>query len=141
MTGITSARLDLEPTARSTRAIGPWLRQSLAGLDPDTADALMSRMELAVHEACMNVIDHADLPAGGTIELSLALSPHELTVRVRDGGGAGFDLAAVPDPATHDLQERGYGLKIVRALVDDLNYRRTAAGNELTLRIDLEGSG
>lgn len=140
MTGVTSATLDLEPTALSVRAIGPWLRDALAGLDPATADALMSRMELAVHEICMNVVDHAELPAGDTIELSLALGPHDLTVRVRDGG-AGFDVAAVPEPAGHELQERGYGLKIARALVDDLTYRRTATGNELTLRIDLEGSG
>ncbi|WP_420123608.1 ATP-binding protein [Nakamurella sp.] len=139
MTGVITAALAIEPTARSTRAIGPWLRDALAGLDPAAADALMSRMELAVHEVCMNVVDHADLPAGGRIELSLALGPRDLTVWVRDGG-PGFDLAAVPDPAGHELQERGYGLKIVRALVDDLTYRHTAAGNELALRIDLEGS-
>lgn len=138
MTGRTTATLELAPTALAMRAIGPWLRGAVCTANPGTTDALVSRMELAVHEACMNVVDHADLPADGTIGLTLALSQHDLTVQVRDHGRE-FDPADAPGPPTGELQERGYGVKIVRALVDDLVYRRTGPTNELTLRIDLEG--
>ncbi|OLF07066.1 hypothetical protein BU204_35925 [Actinophytocola xanthii] len=105
-------------------------------IDAETAGALLSRMELAVHEVCMNVVEHAQLPPGSTIELSLVLSSDGLTVWVRDPGEE-FDLAAVPSPPERVLQERGYGIKIARALVSELTYRRTGSGNELALRIDL----
>lgn len=134
----TTATLSLTPTALSMRAIGPWLRESVGGRDPRTTPALLSRMELAVHETCMNVVDHARLPGDERIELTLTLSPADLTVRIRDGG-AEFDPVGVPEPAVGELRERGYGVKIVRSLVDELHYRRVGARNELALRIDLGG--
>ncbi|GLZ36703.1 ATP-binding protein [Actinokineospora sp. NBRC 105648] len=138
MTSVTTATLRLAPDVLSTREIGPWLRTAMRHVDAETADALLSRMELAVHEVCMNVVDHAHLPADSVIELSLVLSSTDLTVWVRDRG-AEFDLAAIPDPAEGVLQERGYGIKIARALVSELSYRRTRSGNELALRIDRGG--
>ena len=131
------ATLTLAPTALSMRDIGPWLQESTRDLEPRTAQALLSRMELAVHEACMNVVDHAQLDGGERIELALTVSPTAVTVRVRDSGTA-FDPGLVPAPAAGQLQERGYGVKIVRSLVDGLGYRRVDGHNELTLRIDLE---
>lgn len=137
MNGPTAATLDLVPTALSLRAIGPWLRDCTRDLDPAAAQPVLSRMELAVHESCMNVVDHAELTDGDTIELCLALGPRDLTVRVRDPGTA-FDPGTVPEPARGHLQERGFGVGIVRALVDELTYRRSGSHNELVLRIDLE---
>jgi anti-sigma regulatory factor (Ser/Thr protein kinase) len=136
VTDLTTATLNLAPDALSVREVGPWLRAALRKLDPDTAGALLSRMELAVHEVCMNVVNHARLPAGSEIELSLALDAGGLTVCVRDPGEE-FNLAEVPNPPERVLQEHGYGIKIVRALVTELSYRHTGTGNELALRIDL----
>ena len=132
----TAGTLDLSPTALSMRAIGPWLQESTRDLDPGASQTLLSRMELAVHEACMNVVDHAGLDAGDRIELTLTLGPAGATVRIRDPGPA-FDPGEAAEPPAGELRERGYGVKIVRSLVDDLGYRRIDGHNELALRIDL----
>lgn len=138
MNGPTStAAVELEPTALAMRAIGPWLRAGTCELDPDLAGKVLSRMELAVHEACMNVVDHARLADGETIALTLVLGPRDLTVRIRDRG-THFDPVDVPRPPSGQLQERGYGVTIVRALVDDLRYHHDGSANELRLRIHLE---
>jgi anti-sigma regulatory factor (Ser/Thr protein kinase) len=120
------------------RAIGEWLRESTGGIDPAVAAELISRAELAVHEACMNVVNHADLPSGSVIDLALDVREDGLTVTVCDPG-VEFDFDAVPSPDPHVLQERGYGVKIIRALVDDFTYRRVGATNELVLQINVGG--
>ncbi|MCK2037538.1 ATP-binding protein [Microbacterium sp. SSW1-49] len=136
MTVLAASRIRLEPTPVALRAIGGWLRQATARLDADAAAAMLSRAELAVHEACMNVIEHAGLPEGSEIDLELELTTDRLTIRVSDAGDV-FDLDAVADPAPHTLQEGGYGVKIIRSLVDELTYRRSNSMNELELRLNL----
>ncbi|KZX20368.1 ATP-binding protein [Rathayibacter tanaceti] len=136
MNVLVRSRLQLEPRVLAVRSVGDWLREAAQRLDPAVAASLLARAELAVHEACINVIDHAGLPSGAVIDLDLVLEDDRLTVRVTDAG-ADFDLARVPLPALGALQERGFGVKIIRSLVDGLSHRRTAAGNELTLTFDL----
>ncbi len=136
MSGTVQSSLRLEPSALAVRQVGPWLSSSLASLGSDVADAVMMRAELAVHEACMNVVDHANLPSGSTIDVYLELTPERLIVRVCDPGDE-FDLGAVPEPAPMTLQERGYGVKIIRSLVTELTYRRLDSVNELQLQIDI----
>ncbi len=136
MSGTVHTSLRLEPSALAVRQVGPWLRSSLTSLGTELADAVMMKAELAVHEACMNVVDHANLPSGSTIDVHLELTPERLVVRVCDPGDE-FDLAAVPEPAPMTLQERGYGVKIIRSLVSELTYRRLGSVNELRLHIDI----
>ena len=52
--------------------------------------------------------------------------------------GEEFHLSEVATPPTDTMQERGYGVKIIRSLVSDLTYRRSGSRNELEMRIDLE---
>lgn len=139
MTVIAESRLEIQPHALAVREIGGWLREALDHLDGAVTTALFGRAELAVHEACMNVIDHANLPDDAVIDLTLLLTDTELTVWVRDRGDE-FDLDAVTSPAPRTLQERGYGLKIIRSLVTQLGYRRVGSQNELTLRLDFGGT-
>ncbi len=133
---LVESRLQIEPTALAVRAIGGWLHDAAAHVDPAAAAALLSRAELAVHEACMNVIDHAELPSGSSLTLDLELTYGALTVRVSDPGDP-FDLDAVPVPDPQALEPRGYGVKIIRGLVSELSYRRVGSTNELTLRFDI----
>ncbi len=129
------SRLELAPTALATREIGGWLAESLSVLPERTASAVLSRAELAVHEACMNIIEHGRLPDGGIIELRLELSPGQLLVRLLDRGVA-FDPVQAPVPATDPLRERGYGLIIIRSLAE-VSYRRVETVNELELRMEI----
>ncbi len=138
MTEIVRSRLALEPTALATRRIGGWLAASLAHLDPATASALAARAELAVHEACMNVIEHGELPAGSTIDLALEATPGELVVRLVDRG-APFDPSGVAALPADPERERGYGLTIIRSLTTAVAYRRVGEKNELELRMEIGG--
>lgn len=134
---IAHSRLSLEPDPLALRELGSWLGTATQLL-PDRAAAatLLARAELAVHEACMNVVDHAQLPAGEVIELDLVLTADRLTVRVVDWGEE-FRLSDVPNPPADVLQERGYGVKIIRSIVSDLTYRRDDSTNVLELTIDV----
>lgn len=135
MSEIVRSTLELAPSALAARDIGGWLTASLAHLDPGTAAALFPRAELAVHEACMNVIDHGGVPEGTGIALSLELSPTELVVRLTDRGEA-FDPSAA-ESSTEPMRERGYGLTIIRALVTEVRYRRSDGANHLELRMEI----
>ncbi|SIR74319.1 ATP-binding protein [Microbacterium sp. RURRCA19A] len=130
--------LEIEPTALAAREIGGWLAASLGHLEAKTAAAVLPRAELAVHEACMNVIDHGALPADSTIGLALELGPTSLTVRLTDHG-APFDPSTAAALPAEPLRERGYGLTIIRSLVTEVSYRRVGAVNELELRMEIGG--
>jgi anti-sigma regulatory factor (Ser/Thr protein kinase) len=136
MTRRAESKLLLESNALAVRAIGGWLRDITVDLDSATAAALHARAELATHEACMNVIDHAELPTGTVIELVSELDEDRLLIVVRDQGNP-FELDRVVVPEPHAAQERGYGVKIIRALADELTYRRVGSTNELELRFNI----
>ncbi len=81
--------------------------------------------ELALQELLTNLVDHA---YGGdavrTITINLACDATRMLIETRDTGKpASVDLekAVMPDPT--DLAEGGYGLAIIKSLVDEVNYK------------------
>jgi anti-sigma regulatory factor (Ser/Thr protein kinase) len=126
--------LVIEGDSLSVRQIGPWLRDRLADLPADEASELASRLELAVHEVAMNMVDHARLPASALLRFRAAITDTVVEITVTDPGEP-FDPDAEKTPTAGTPQERGYGLMIVRKLVDHLGYTRLDAGNRWTLRI------
>ncbi|MGC9361138.1 MAG: ATP-binding protein [Anaerolineae bacterium] len=94
-------------------------------------------LELAVDEAVANVIEHAytaEMPAETRrVEVTLKADGTGVTVKVRDWGKS-FNPGAVPTPDLDQAQEHGYGLFLMRSLVDGLEFRADAAeGNTVTL--------
>lgn len=80
-------------------------------------------IELAVHEACVNIIEHAYRESAGSIEMTLTLSenPCQMEIWLRDTGKAGaLEELAAPNP--DELRERGYGLFLMRQLMDSVEY-------------------
>jgi serine/threonine-protein kinase RsbW len=75
-------------------------------------------VELAISEACANVIQHAVDSDGYEVSIELAAERCAITVHDR---GDGFDAAAVRDHGDPDA-ESGRGLSLMRALVDNLNF-------------------
>lgn len=76
-------------------------------------------VEVAIGEACANVIDHAI--DSDTYEVQVELAADQCTITVVDQGG-GFDATAVPrnpDPRS----EGGRGLALMRALTDIVAFR------------------
>lgn len=105
-----------------------------AGLDK----ASINSVEMAMDEACSNIIEHAYGGAQtGEIECTCQCDSETLTLTLRDHGRT-FDIAAVPPPdLAASLEDRpvgGLGIYLMRALMDEVRYENMgASGNLLTL--------
>ena len=138
----TSMRMKavLENVPRAIECVTEWAQK--AGFDERT----LYEIQLAVDEACANVVDHAYQGADpGDIEVFCCLDDQILTVQVRDWG-TGFDLTGVADPDLDaPLEERtlgGLGLFLVRQVMDDVQFRSDPElGNELMMskRLNIAG--
>lgn len=110
-----------------------------AGLDEGAVYAV----QMAVDEACTNIIKHAYGGEGrGDIECTCRVSGDGLTVVLRDHGRA-FDPDSVPEPDLEaSLEEReigGLGLYFINKLMDKVQYESTPdSGNVLTMAKDRE---
>lgn len=87
-------------------------------------------LELALQEVAVNIVKHAYAHSEGRIQMTLHLEPQpvRLTILLRDTG-ASFDPSIVPQPKLGELQEHGFGLFLVRQLMDEVVYRHNAGGN------------
>ena len=80
-------------------------------------------MKLAVHEAVANLIEHGGLGVDDEIGIRLCAGAEGIVAEI-DSGGPPFDPAAV-DPAPPEpeaLLEGGYGLHLIHALTDSIEY-------------------
>ena len=111
------------------------------------ADAGVTRhriddLVVAVSEACTNALE-AQLRCGARqpIEVTCSVTGSMFEVQVSDRGD-GFDPAALPprppltDPRHLDI-ERGWGIQLMRQLVDDLVFDLTGEGMRVRLRMSL----
>jgi serine/threonine-protein kinase RsbW len=100
--------------------------------------------QLALAEACNNIVEHAYREKrAARIDLSLWLEGETLIARLTDTGHAMPGLR-IPDGVARDLSgpvdllpEGGFGWLLIRQVATAIGYRRTAAGNELSLTIPL----
>jgi anti-sigma regulatory factor (Ser/Thr protein kinase) len=102
------------------------------GLDDHT----LYQIQLAVDEACANVVQHAyEGSESGDMEVTCSLDEQGFSVCVRDWG-QGFAPEHVPEPDPDaPLEERtlgGLGLFLMKQVMDSVHYsRRPGLGNEL----------
>ena len=98
-----------------------------------TADC-RTDVELAVTEACANVLDHSQIE--DEYEVRVAITTRRCEIRVVDTG-RGFDFSTLSD--TIDLDdERGRGVLLMRALVDQIRFEsRPEQGTVVHLVKDL----
>ncbi|GAB4537387.1 MAG: hypothetical protein Kow0063_24100 [Anaerolineae bacterium] len=95
-------------------------------------------VEMAVDEACTNIIEHAYGGEGrGDIECTCEVNCDKLVVTLRDYGRS-FNPSSVPEPdiqaALEDRQEGGLGVYLIRKLMDEVHFEFTPdAGNILTM--------
>jgi anti-sigma regulatory factor (Ser/Thr protein kinase)/putative methionine-R-sulfoxide reductase with GAF domain len=104
--------------AKVRQVLRRWLHAQ--GALPDEIAALT----LACGEACANAIEHAYSPAPASFELDAAFAEGIVTLAVRDGGR--WRVARESD--------RGRGLKMIEATVDEVDVRSTDAGTEVLMR-------
>ena len=109
--------------------LGELLQKKLDHL-PD-AGQIVYNVQLAIQEACTNIIRHAyQGDSGGRIRTSIALveDPLRIMVRLVDTG-QWFDIDSVPDPDLGNPQVRGYGLFLIHQIMDEVSYQRDDEDN------------
>jgi anti-sigma regulatory factor (Ser/Thr protein kinase) len=110
--------------------------RSLPDLPPPPAsDDFVYLVELAVSEICTNIIQHAYLMTSGEIRGSLTPLVNGIQIDLYDDGES-FDPNAIPAPSDQAdaLNEGGYGLHIVRQIMDSVQYQAdTPKGNHWRL--------
>ena len=133
--------------SKSEQRVFPAQFESLSAIDHFVADAArragldrcaVYQVQLAVDEACSNIIEHAYGGEGdGVIECGLDIADGELTVTLRDYGKP-FDPQSVPEPDVEaTLEDRtggGLGLYFIRHIMDDVYFEfDTKQGNLLMM--------
>jgi serine/threonine-protein kinase RsbW len=104
---------------------------------PGVDDEFLYDVQLAVDEACTNIISHgyADLDPGSII-LDLDIDPDKLTVTLTDFGHS-FEPSSAPVPDVNaPIEEReigGFGLFFIQQSVDEMDYQITEDGNKMSL--------
>lgn len=104
-------------------------------MSPDKVD----EVRLAVVEACINAFEHSDAP-DRLVHLSFAVlgrtEPSHLRITVRDHG-RGFDPARVETPLLEkkftESRKRGWGLKIMEGLMDEVNISSGGSGTTVVM--------
>jgi serine/threonine-protein kinase RsbW len=113
-----------------------WLRQRDYGADD------LGTAELVLAEILNNIVEHAfAASAEGRIDIALRDTGGSLAVQVTDAG-AGMPQGAPPsrglpgvDGPRDTLPEGGFGWALIRQLSTDLDYRREAGQNRLSLTL------
>lgn len=123
------ARLESMPEVRS------FLKERASGWNLNAE--LTGRMELALEEALVNISRYAYLDQHGDVEVHCRLSKEgQLHLEIHDWGTPYNPLErARPDPS-QDLASRkvgGWGVELMRRMVDDLKYTYSRGQNILSL--------
>jgi len=95
-------------------------------------------IELAVDEACANIIDHAYGGENlGTIDLFVQTENNEIKIILEDNGKAFEPAEVLPPDLESPLEiraERGLGLFLIKTLMDDVFFDAPKPGlNRLTM--------
>jgi serine/threonine-protein kinase RsbW len=113
-----AVRLNLPREVDSVPAVRRLLRCALSLFHVGRQDG--EDLEIALTEACANVVKHASGAEG--IEVRLDVDADHCTVDVVDNG-PGFDTGAVGEP--RPSSERGRGLFLIKALSDHVRVQST----------------
>jgi serine/threonine-protein kinase RsbW len=105
-----------------------------AGMD----DMQAMRLEMAVDEACSNVMEHAyGLDSTKEVSIRAMVDDSALKIVVVDNGN-GFDPAAVEQKKLEDLisakRTGGLGMRLIKSFMDEVHYAMIpGVKNELTM--------
>jgi serine/threonine-protein kinase RsbW len=128
--------LRLEPSLAAIPRLIDWVERRCAAAG--IAGTIATKLALALEEAVANAVNHG-LPAAPPphfLAVRLAINADTVAAEIIDNGPP-FDPTLVPDPdLTSSLAERqlgGLGIRLMRELMDGIDYRRS--GNRNILRL------
>lgn len=106
-------------------------------LDAEFSEADIEKLKIAVDECCTNVIEHAyNGESEHPIDIAIILKPDEFTIRIRDRGKK-FEPGKYKEPNLIEYAKTrksgGFGVHIMRRLMDQVEYRTMGSTNECLL--------
>lgn len=115
------------------------------GADQQVSPSTLNDLNVCLDEILNNTISYGyDDPGRHEIVITLHVVDDWLTVEIQDDGRA-FDptvaAAAVPKELLQSRKVGGLGIHFVRALMDEMEYRRNGGLNMLTLKKKLNKGG
>ncbi len=125
--------LEIPAALESLRIAAPFTTAVLQELpEIRDRDRIIRELTLVASEAVTNALCHGSV-TGLTIRLEYDLAPDAIIISVTDYG-SGFDLETVVPPDLVLFQEGGYGVYIMKSIMDVVSYEKTDDGNYLVLR-------
>ena len=94
-----------------------------------------SEISMALIEACINAFEHSK--SKSEIFIHFIISDESLTIKVIDRG-KGFDSSKISIPNIEnklgsDEKKRGWGIMLIKELMDSVNYESNEEGTTLTM--------
>jgi anti-sigma regulatory factor (Ser/Thr protein kinase) len=137
----TSVRLRLPAKAENVALARQVLAGLAEGLEID--EELLADMNIAVTEACNNIVLHAYPEGDGTAEVTMTSALDQLLISVRDEGtGMNPFPAGAAASAVAELEAPaplGFGFAMMSSLSDQFGINSGAAGTEVRMRFALHG--
>lgn len=142
MSEITSAVIVLPAALEHLAVLETELARLLAQAPPlAEPDVTQYNLQLATHELCVNIIEHAYGGESGEIEVIGALldDPWRVEITTLDRGRHHFDLQTWAPPDLDDLPVHGLGIFLMHNLMDTVTYTPEADCSRwhLLKRLDL----
>ncbi|MFI5118820.1 MAG: ATP-binding protein [Thermoanaerobaculia bacterium] len=132
MTIPVAPEMEIAATAQVS-ALGEWMEMGRDKID---------EVKMAVVEACINAFEHSATP-DHKVELAFRVGAEEggrgayLEVDVTDAGH-GFDPTRLKTPeiaaALRSSRKRGWGIKIIESLMDDVRIESGEHGTRIVMR-------
>jgi len=129
--------LEVESKLKNLAIIGDFIANAMKQLGIEHVQDIF-KVQLAVDEACTNIIKHAYSREGeGQIIICCSLSGNTLLVTIKDWGKC-FDPNSVPRPNTKaalsERKEGGLGIFLMRELMNEIRFTfNKEEGNKLTM--------
>ncbi len=123
-------------TPDKVKDVREWIAAALA--DHAVHTEIIDKILLAASEAITNCVVHAYKPTReGRVDVIIRFNDGEVELTVRDYG-SGLRMEQYDTPDTEKASEGGYGIYLIRSLMDDVRLLPHADGTELTMRISTE---
>ena len=128
-------RLAIPSSTRYLLDVRQFVRLHLG--EAGVKEAVALDVKLAVDEACANVIEHAYRnDPNHKLDVILRIDAGQITVRIRDFG-IPFDKKSYREPNVRALTKSGksggLGVRIIRRLMDKVEYSTGGQANEIRL--------
>lgn len=103
--------------------------------DLEVDESVIYDIKLAIQELCTNIVNHSYGGEKGKIRLRVILEddPPSVCITSEDEGMSVFDEETWEPPALGEPQVHGFGMFLIRELMDEVSYRPSPGNNRWSL--------